>query len=370
MKKIALLIVLMSFVALTTYAEPIAATVSGSSELTFGVNLNDPLASGFANVNTNNISVVLVSGSAEKGAEEAVYGYIKIVGLTIDMNTADGDAAIQYNAGSVEAKIIFPGGWVKISGYNNNLDFVDNVQDPDNVAALAPAVPGDDGLTIGITGAVPVEISLLSTGEWTTDNDYAAHVKATLAFAPITINVAAGMGFVTDPTIILGAKATVAVAPINIWAGIDLAVPPAGDAAYELGAGATVSVSDLSLAATMSLDNAGNDFDVKIVITEADGDKGLVPVVGMGVTIGLYNLLQEVANSLIWTVDVTANAAIPKGKIFAEFGMGSDEIISLKVGVEMSLITNVVNTLQYESTQLSPAPADAGIIKLITKISL
>lgn len=362
MRKIALLIVFMMVFALTTYAE-VTVTVSGSSELTFGVNLNDPLATGFVNTNVDDITFTLISGSAEKGAEEAVYGYIKVTGTTIDMNEADGDTVLQYNAGSTEAKIIFPGGWVKISGYNSGLDFIDNVQDPDNVAAVAPAVTNNGGFTIGIDGALAIEISLFSFTDWAADNDYGAHVKATLAMAPITVEVAACMGLVATPTIGVGGKLTLNAAPINIWAGADLDLTEGAANMYEIGAGLTFTVvADMTIAASMSMDEV-NGLDAKVVITEGAGDAGIVPVVGLGVTLGLYNLLDEAANPLAWTLDVTADAAIPKGKIFAAFGMGSDEIISLLIGVEMSLITNVVNTLQYESTQLSPEPADAGLIK-------
>lgn len=376
MRKLTLLIVFMMVMALTTYADAVVGTVSGDATLTFGVNLNDPLATGFLNEATNNITFTLVSGSAEKGAEEDVYGYIKVTGITIDMNTADGDTAIQYNAGSVDAKIMFPGGWVNIRGGNKDCDFIDNVQDPDGVAALAPAVIGDAGVTLGIDGALALEISLNSTNNWTSDNDYSAHIKATLSAAPITLAVAAGMDLMADPTIMAGAKLTLDAAPINIWGGIDFAMVGTASS-YEAGAGLTFTVVDgMTIAASMSIDNLGNDMDAKVVITEGDSDSGIVPVVGMTVTVGLFNLMQEVADTLIWTVDVAVNAIIPKGKIFAEFGMGSDEIITLKAGVEMGLITNVVNTLQYESTSLTDVgdpittAADAGVIKLITKIAL
>jgi hypothetical protein len=366
MKKIALLIALMTVCALTTYAQ-IAVTVTGSSELTFGVDLDDPLATGFTNANVSNISFTLVSGSAEKGAEEAVYGWIKVTGMTIDMNTGDGDTALVYNAGSTEAKIIFPGGWVKISGYNSGLDFIDNVQDADGVAAVAPAVTNNGGFTVGIDGAFAVEISLFSFTDWTADNNYGAHVKATLTAAPVTVAVAACMGLVENPTIGVGAKLTLAAAPINLWAGVDLDLTEGAANMYEIGAGLTFTVvADMTIAASMSMDEVYG-LDAKVVVTEGDGDKGIVPVVGMGITLGLYNLLDDPA---VWTLDVTANAAIPKGKIFAEFGMGSDEIVNLTVGVEMGLITNVTNTLKYVSTQLSPEPVDAGQILFITKISL
>lgn len=364
MRKLALLIVLMMVMALTTYADSIVGTVSGSAEMTFGFDLNSS-GSGITNSNVSNITFTVASGSGEKGAEEDVYGYIKVTGMTVDMNTGDGDAALQYNAGSVEAKIVFPGGWVKITGPNDGVDFIDNVQDPDGVAAVAPGVPGtaEGGFTLGIDGALALEISLISYTDWAADNDYGAHVKATLDAAPVKVEVAALMGFGADATIGAGAKLTLDAAPINVWAGADLDLTAGAANMYEIGAGLTFTVvADMTIAASMSMDEV-NGLDAKIVITEGAADAGMIPVVGLGVTVGLYDIL----TTLIWTLDVTADAAIPNGKIFAAFGTGSDTINSLKIGVEMSLITNVVNTLQYESTNLA---TDSGVIKLITKIAL
>lgn len=379
MKKVALLIALMTIIALTAFAADIAVSVSGSSDLSFGVNLNDPLATGFLNSNASNMTVTLAAGASEKGAEEAVYGWIKVDGWSakIDTNSgnwsgssnAAGNDALLIAAGSVSAKIILPGAWILISGTNHGVNFIDNVQDPDNVDAVNLTEVAGPGLVIGITGAVPVEIGIASADDYVTvgsnnsANLYSAHVKTTLAFAPVTVEIAAEMGLnYAVTTLGAGGKLTLAIAPITLWAGADFELIDT-TSAYEIGAGLSVAIADgLSFGATMSMDET-NGLDVKITASESSGDAGAVPVLGLGLTVGLYNL----DATLIWTVDVTADATVGPAKIYAGFGMGSDTVIDLKVGVELSVITNITLYGEYASTNLD---TDSGTIKVGAKISL
>jgi len=111
MKKATLLIVFLMLIALTTYAE-IAVTVTGESKLTFAVNL-DTNTTGFLNENSSKIAFAIVSGSSEKGKPEDgdVYGWIKVSDWAVKV---DGYLTWAGKNGDVEAKIIFPNGYVKI----------------------------------------------------------------------------------------------------------------------------------------------------------------------------------------------------------------------------------------------------------------
>jgi len=156
MRKIALLIVLMTVIALTSYAADIAVSINCSSELVFGINLNDPAASGFKNNNTAEVDFTIVSGSAEKGKPEdgAVYGWIKLSGY--EMKVDNMGAPSTGDNGDVEAKIMFPMGWVKISSTNADLNYINVVQndggkkDTDD-KGINDSLAKSGGLVLGLT---------------------------------------------------------------------------------------------------------------------------------------------------------------------------------------------------------------------------
>jgi hypothetical protein len=200
MKKVTLLIALMTIIAFTAFAADIAVAVTGSAELTFGVNLEGTVATGFAKSTSQDITFKLLSGDSKKGAEEAVYGEVKVSGwgVTYDSDNAGGWAGV--DEGDLSAKIIFPMGWVDILSTNNSIGYMNIVQDDDNDTGTTDAGFGDSlaasaGCVLGLNmKPATIEIGVFSETDWTVDNNYGASLKLTLDVAPIKVEAGAVMG--------------------------------------------------------------------------------------------------------------------------------------------------------------------------------
>jgi hypothetical protein len=411
MKKVALLISFMLIFALASFAQ-IDVTVEGSSELTLGINLDDQfaegdadaVATGFTNSNSSKISFSLNSGDSEKGAEEDVYGYIKIGGWKADYNSDDGwDLA----AGDVEAKIITPSLWVKISGTNagvGNVTIVEGMDDDDTKnEGIGTSLTNSGGLVIGVAaGPANLELGIFSENDWTNDdnsvaavagswahnaqeivadwddfhvwtdgddavadtddsnatNAYGVCLTASVAAGPITINAGAVMGLTYPEGTPIGftVKASGAVSIVSFYAAMDGEYTDA--LVWEVAAGLSAAPMDgVSVSADVSYSEA-EDLDAKVALSV----NGVVPSLNLGVTAWILN----VQNALGWTVDLEADYSLETAKIYAKFGTGNDEVNNLNLGVELYVITNVTFVLDYASDDLANSN---GVIKLITKIA-
>jgi len=417
MRKIALLIVLMTVIALTSYAADIAVSINCNSELVFGINLNDPAASGFANSNTAEVDFTIVEGDAEKGKPEdgAVYGWIKLTNYSMK---ADNMGWKTGDNGDVEAKIIFPSGWVKISGTNNSLNYINVVQDDDDDKDNADKGINDEiakgdggGIVLGLNFApVAIEVGLFSIGEWADedieappfddfndDHAYGVNLKATVDIAPIKIeggfetsfNNPNDNGTDTDG-MGAGAKVTANIAPLTVYAGLDATID-GSTTVLEYGFGASMAIAGITVTADGSYNEDVDGLDVRAKVDAG----GLVSGLGLALTVELFNIIGEILPEdtdadmeLAIIVDASYNTGTlkPYASVrYATFAVSDnsytyvaegDEILKLTIGVEMYVIPNVTFTLQYESGDLTEddsPPADdmdMGIILFKTKIAL
>jgi hypothetical protein len=414
MRKIALLIVLMTVIALTSYAADIAVSINCSSELVFGVDLNEPAASGFNNNNTAEVDFTIVEGDAEKGKPEdgAVYGWIKLTNysMKVDNMGAPGTG----DNGDVEAKTIFPSGWVKISSTNNSLNYVEIVQNDDSDNDNADKGVNDSidksdggGFVLGLTFApVAIEVGVFSIGDWDAtdirneDHAYGINLKATVDVAPIKVEggFEMCMNNAADDGMGAGAKITANIAPLTIYAGLDATID-GSTTVLEYGFGVSVAIAGITVTADGSYNEDLDGLDVR---TKIDAS-GLVPNLGLSLMVELFNLTGDIPASA-YTVygdtdddaaeyEVLVNVSYNLGtaKPYAEVSYATydhdddadeytykaegDEDLSLKLGVELYVIPNVTFTLEYASGDLTEdtvvvADPDAGIFYFKTKIAL
>jgi hypothetical protein len=375
MKKLALLIIFMTIFAFTSFAQ-VDVTVTGKSELTLGIALDDPVASGFTNKNESKIAFTLVSGDSEKGGDADVYGYIKIKGWKAEANSADGWKDLK--AGDVEAKIVFAGGWVKISGTNASTNFINIVQNDNAVKdkddkGVNTSIPNSGGLVVGLDLApAAIEIGLFSENDWTDTNTataatdaeygwienttdpalnptwgivtaagaagadtddindehaYGASLKVTLDVAPIKVEAAVAMGlnYVVASDIGIGGKVTADIAPLKIYAGADVKVPDGADAQIEAGLGVSVAVMDgvdIAVDATYGVEDVDNT-DVRIGVTAND----LVAGLKTNLTLELFNLLGAVGDDtdddVEWSVAAGLSYALATAKPYLNIRYGT-----------------------------------------------
>jgi len=406
MKKLALLIVLMTVIALTSYAVDIPVSINCSSELVFGVNFNDTdavtagtqIASGFKNNNTMEVDFTLVEGDAEKGKPEdgAVYGWIKLTNYSMK---ADNMAWKTGDNGDVEAKIIFPSGWVKISGTNNSLNYVLAVQDDDTDndnadKGISDALTANGGLVLGLNFApVAIEVGIFSETDWTVDNNYGVNLKATVDVAPIKVEGGFEMGLNhSDTTMGAGAKLSATLTPLTVYAGIDvlLGEPAPATTVMEYGFGASIAIAGITVTADGSYNENVDGFDVRAKIDAG----GLVAGLGLALTVELFNMTGAVGAdtdaAMEYAVIVDASFATATMKPYANvrystylwnndtdtytYNLTGDEVLALKLGCEFYVIPNVTFTLEYASSDLSAntsgAAIDNGTIQFKTKIAL
>jgi len=373
MKKLSILLIGLLLVTGFAFAELDGTVdISGSATLTWGVDLNTN-ATGFSNVPASSISVTLVAEQdASASGDDGLYGEIVVEGLEI---TAD-PAGTGGSNGTVTAKIVISPIEIIIEaapGMSWGNATTGDGADADNVAPALVAANTIAGITIVLpVDPATINVYFVSDGDWTVNaaNDYAVGTDITVAIDIITIDLGGYYGwFNALGTYGLTAAASVSLA--DVMGGVDVTVGfDLDETGWEVAFGTVVAVvAD----AEVSLDVAYSDlWDLDVVLGFAEETAGgLVDMVGAGVTVELFNLL---SGAIIWNVDVTGEYSSGGLTPYFGFGYGSDTIFDLNAGVELGAdftgIDNTTVTIDYTSTQLSPAPADSGIITVETVISL
>jgi len=389
MKKVTLLIVFLMLIALTTYAADIAVSVSGESKLTFAVNL-DTNTTGFLNENSSKISFAIVSGSSEKGKPEDgdVYGWIKVSDWAVKV---DGYLTWAGKNGDVSAKIIFPNGYVQISGTDASIGYASIVQDDDangtagDSGVLSDSLANSGGFVLGLSFApISIAVGVFSEAGIDVDNNYGASLKATVDIAPIKIEAGVLMGINHSNTGIgLGGKITANIAPLSIYAALDMTVD-GSVTVLEVAGGASVAVAGITLSADVSYNESLDGLDARIKIDAG----GMVPNLGLSLTVELFNMLgaigadtdADMEYSVAASLSYNAGQFKPYANIrYGTFTVSTDtytyaaagsEPFKLNLGVEAYLIPNVTFILDYNSDNLTAAPISNGKISFITKIAL
>jgi len=390
MKKVTLLIVLMMMIALTTYAAEVVAKVTGEAKLTFGIDLETQLT-GFKNENSGDVTFTLVSGDTKKGAEEDVYGYIEVTGWGVtydsDNNTGDDNGWAGVDEGDLTAKIIFPNGWVKISGTNSSLNYLNVVQDDDKDndnadKGLNDSLTANGGLVLGLNFApVAIEVGVFSQADWTADNGYGVNIKATVDVAPIKIEGGFEVGLNhSDTGMGAGAKISANIAPITVYAATDITIDTA--TVMEFGGGLSLAVAGITLTGDVSYNESLDGLDVRAKVDAG----GMVPNLGLSVTVELFNILgntnaDDTDTAMEYAVIGALSYTTPQFKPYVNVRYGSythdddhdtysylaADALKINIGVEMYLITNVTFTLDYNSDNIA---TNNGLVKFITKIAL
>lgn len=395
MKKLALLIAILTIFTSTVFAQ-IEVTVEGSSELTFGINLDDS-AAGFKNNNSSKISFKLADGSSEKGGEADVYGWIEIKEWKAEVNSSDGYKAL--DAGDVTAKIMFNGGWLKISGTNTATNFADpavlNSKDYKGVSSDI----GGAGFVLGLDVApAAIEIGVSTPNDWTQDdtgtaastgdygwydndsneqtqpawlpiqtaavpatddiNDeytFGAHLKITMDLSPLKVEVGAVADINPNTVIGVGGKVTADVAPATIAVAVDSKIPQ-GDGADDPSTEVALDVS-LALGEGMTLALGASYSTIDNIDAFVDFDAA-IDAISIGI-LGIFADAVEVNDSgaeLHYIVEVDASYTTDTVKPYLTIGYGTlsdanddgirtleagDATTKLKVGCEAYLIENV-----------------------------
>jgi hypothetical protein len=431
MKKLALLIAILTIFTSTAFAQ-IDVTVEGSSEVTFGINLDDS-AAGFKNDNTSKISFALADGSSEKGGESDVYGWIEIKEWSAKVSSGDDPQYNVLDAGDVTAKIMFNGGWVQISGTNNDINLAEPVFFTNSTTAgdtedrgtpykgVNPAKDGA-GIVLGLDLApATIEIGVSTPNDWTQDdagdpatyygwndddedattapvwevvadpvdavddlNDdytFGAHLKATIDMTPLTV-VLAGVTTINstgDETYGAGIKVSADMAPLTIAVASDLILsndPIDYEIVLDLGVNLGEGI-DLAIGGSYSsIDNLDIDVDLDVAID--------------AIGLGLYALLLEVDNAdlMRYIIEFDASYTTDTVKPYVTVGYGSisgqdsdndnertleavdTNAINAKVGCEAYLIENVTLKGEWSADPLGTATGEKkGNITFSAKIS-
>jgi len=177
MKKLALLIAVMLLVSAFTFAEDVEFTVEGDATVTFGINLNEDVATGFTNETSSNLKFTFVTEQdVEKGSDEAVYGWIKLK----EFKTVVEDGEMKISNPGVEAKIMAAPIWIEIheapSVEVNKASITSSVADGVGVVdrdLVAADWEKSGGVTIGVDlpDLVGIELEVVSANDWKQDDE-------------------------------------------------------------------------------------------------------------------------------------------------------------------------------------------------------
>jgi len=378
MRKITLLAVPLLVLGLFSLSADVDFTVSGSSTLTFGIDL-DTNATGFKNESTVDLDVTLVGEqSVNSGTLDTddLYAYIELSDFTwaIDSTAGSGNTT----APSVTAKLFLgPFTITTFSAPTIEVDYVDHTGGVDT------AYTGSGGLTVAYD-LEPVSLSLgvVSEADWDAtgtqndDNAYAFLGKLGIDIgdsADAEIAVAYAHEYSGDD-IGLGGKATFDLGDVDTSITFDGAIPSgSGGIPWDVGAGLDVALSDdenstFGADLTMHVPASGDPtVGAELSLTEGDGDDGSLAGLGASVTIGLDDLTSA---SNTWDLEVKAHYSSEGIKPYFELSVDSaGDTMPFTAGLELTTIDNLTTTLAYTSTNLTGDTPDKGDITAALKIA-
>jgi hypothetical protein len=392
---------------------------TANATMTWGVDLNAPVSTGFTTVGTANVLLKFLVGEAiEKGADEKVYGWIKVSNVNWAMRQNMGSATpVDYNdsawdgtgdAMGLEAKLMMDPLWVKIYA-RPGMSF--------NWAADAEGIGVADGVEVGYTyddvtsptvggvtvggtfGPASIELYLASENDWNTnvDNAYSIGAKPSATFGPITVAAYALMGFnyVGDAEDIGFGLSADFVQPIGdfdlkVGADADMLSPEVGAFAFEVAFYTDLiffynadgdAVTQLNLDVSYSDPVTQGDLDVKVAVAN-NASFGFVP----NLAFAADALIKDILGTNTMGADINVSGSYNMNGIKPGFAAGYDmgvlsvdldEVFDASAYLELGgLVPNTTFTLKYASVQLldgktlSAQPAqDLGDITFATKIA-
>lgn len=122
MKKVTLLLVMLLAFGLTFgFADETQVTfeLDGSASATWGVNLDDPNATGFQNDVSSEIDIILVAESTEEKGEGDVYAWMELEDFEVKIDEADG---LTVTPGDVSAMIYINDLWIDVTDDSIDVD--------------------------------------------------------------------------------------------------------------------------------------------------------------------------------------------------------------------------------------------------------
>lgn len=430
MKKATLLIVLMLMVTFTASAVELGEPViAGDATVTWGVNLNDPLSTGFVSENSSSITLLVVEGSDSKGGE-GVYGEIQLndfkiefdSNATIDLDDAtnwknsDGDdlgvelaivadptddeeaidsdtfqTRLNVTAPTVVAKIyLAPTAYIQVA---SKPEFAFNeavtVDEDFTITTDNDDYASNGGVLLHVDAdAIAIEAQVISDVDWDGGaNNYAGSLKVALDTETVDGNVyVAGGNYNNFVGFGFGVTADLGMASVDVGFDGQMTDPSGSNLVLiEADLSVPVKVSDAftaTLAGSIGSEDVVNDtmdLDAKI-------DLALTGDAAFGLTATLTDLL--VAADMGVKIEASASYAVAMDEgqtvtpaIAATFDMGKletddDTQLKLEVSVAAAVIANTTVTLKYASAQLLADQASFtdeaqsnGVITLETKIA-
>lgn len=404
---------------------PVTATVSGNSTLTWGIDL-DTGATGFKNAHEANLEVTIVpEATTDSGMMDTddLYAHIKLENFKW---VANKDGAKTTAPGVTTTLFMGPFSIKTFAGPTVKVDYVDTVDGgDDNGKDKEDEFPGADFEDvetkydgIGMTVAYkldPVKLSLgvVSENDWTQDgpgdkdklachthgdddavtackeedkdnrndeNAYAflgivnldigdnADLEAKVAYA----HEYQSGGYKNYDDIGIGAKANFAVGDIKPYVGFDTAISEGfGDRIpWDVGGGLTWNLSDdekSSLGAHMMMHqpaDSGSKLYVALSLKEGDADEGALEGLGAELTVGLDDAASE--DNSKWNAKVKAHYKVEGIKPFFDVSFGQAATTAFKAGLELTMIDHLTTTLQYASDDIEK---DQGAVTTAVKIS-
>jgi len=376
MKKLSILLIGLLLITGFAVAQEFdgSVEVAGTASVTFGVDLNTNYT-GFMNAASSSVTITLVADTdVSATGDDDLYGEITIEGLEI---TADG-AGVHggSNGTAITAKIVVSPAEIII--YAEPGMTWGNAASPDDGDVVAPALVAASATGIqGITIKLPVDpatisVYFVSDGDWTdnVNNDYAIGTDVEVVIDIITVDLGGFYGWF-NASGTWGATAALAVALDDILNGVDVSVGAdiEDPSDYEVEFDTTVNLSeanaddDMTNVAVVVSYDFNNNLDAELSVTEPTAG-GLADMIGATVVVGLFDLT---SGTIVYDIQVTGEYSDGGLRPYFDFGYNSvTTIFDLGAGVELGAdftgIDNTTVTLEYRSTQLSPAPADSGLI--------
>jgi hypothetical protein len=391
MKKLALILALLLAIGGFAIAE-MEPTITGDASIAFGYDLDDSTY-GLMNDSSSTLTMTLVSGSAEKMGEGAWYGVIELADFSIDFDDAGTHYAVEAeNADddaltitwgtlittetpdevfvNVPVSVTVPEITAKITDGNLYFQFM---SEPDFDADFVAEIEEDEATDYdfdedtlvagsfelgGTFGPATVALQLGTAGNYdsgTQVDGIALGLVLGLDVSPLTVDVAlaTGLAYAAAPATGIAFQVMADVAPLSITAAMDL-VLDGGTTAWEASAGISADVAPLTVGVDVYY---GADLDVAVGLS-AD----IAPLT-VGVDVDLLNII----DAMSWTVDATVDFAASEDiAVAAAFGLGSDDIISASLSVEMTGIIDpmTISLAWEEGDDLTNASADPDVTDL------
>jgi hypothetical protein len=392
--------------------------LTGSASFTFGIEIADAgTDAGITNAIDNELGLTLVpAGTDEKGGKEGeqVYGWIKLKDFKVVLDNDAGDTVTNPAASGIEAKLFLGPVFIDVIGDQDTIDEAGNILGATTLAATTTttidqpnvALAANDGtdqafgtgIHIGLvdTSVISLVVGVQSVNSYNAQanagsaNGWDLFAKLGLTAVPdLTAEALFNYSTASSTDIGIGGKLGYALTlaegyKLGLTGGIDvdlgssattlqvtgelaLSVPGSGltDEDYF---GATDIDIKPGLDAIFSLKSAtASSTDLGVYFYDAD----MIPVINLFAALELTDLGGTAAETGIGVrADVTIEGGIAP---FAEFYMTSNSSTTLtqflKVGVNLTMVTNTTFTLQFVSGNFALASADLGDIEFTTKIA-